>query len=110
MHIESAALDRRIEAGGVFCRRGFQLEKKRPVDQLDEDAAILDGLPRIGDLDQLASEPSAPAAPALGPIHLGYRIAPGGGLIAAIAKSSSAPAGRWVSLTGPLELTPARSS
>ena len=46
--------DRIIQAGLVLRRRALQLEQVWPVDLLDIDAALLDRLERIGELQQLA--------------------------------------------------------
>jgi hypothetical protein len=44
----------RDQARLTFRRRGLQLKQERAVDLLDIDAAILDRLESIGDLDDLA--------------------------------------------------------
>ena len=54
MQDEPAARDSQFEAGLVFGRRALVLAEKRPVDQFDEDPAVLCRLDRVGDLDQLA--------------------------------------------------------
>ena len=51
---QPAAIDRQIKVGLVLGRAGLVLIQKRRVDQLDVDTAVLNGLDRIGDLDQLA--------------------------------------------------------
>jgi hypothetical protein len=53
VHLEPAARDRKIEPGFVFGRAASQVVEKRPVDQLDEDAAVLNGFDAVGDLHQL---------------------------------------------------------
>lgn len=45
---ESALLDRIFEARAIFRRRGLVAKPERPVDLLDVDAAILDGLKCLG--------------------------------------------------------------
>jgi hypothetical protein len=50
----AAALDREPEAGAVLCRRGLEIEQHRPVQQFDMDPAVLNGLDRIGEFDQVA--------------------------------------------------------
>jgi hypothetical protein len=54
VQLEPAVLDRAIKPGLVFRRRALELEQKRPVDLLDIDPAVLDGLERVGELKQLA--------------------------------------------------------
>jgi len=54
VQLEPALLDRAQKAGLVFRRRALELEQKRPVDLLDIDPAVLDGLERVGELKQLA--------------------------------------------------------
>src|SRR5471030_1225781 len=54
MQDEPAARYCQLETSLVFGRRSLVFTQKRPVDQLDEDAAVLCRLNRIGDLDQLA--------------------------------------------------------
>src|ERR1700674_5372210 len=54
MEDEPAAGDRQIEASLVFGRAALVFAEERPVDQLDEDAAVLRRLDRGGDLDQPA--------------------------------------------------------
>jgi hypothetical protein len=51
---QPSLLDRAIEAGFVFRRRGLQLKQHRPVDLLDVDAAVLDGFHTVGEFDDLA--------------------------------------------------------
>jgi hypothetical protein len=47
-------VDRQRKTGAAFGRRALQFEKKWPIDQFDEDPAVLHGFDSIGDLDQLA--------------------------------------------------------
>jgi len=47
---QPAAFDRKLEAGAIFCRAAFVIIQERTVDQLDEDAAVLDGIDRVCDL------------------------------------------------------------
>jgi hypothetical protein len=47
------AVDRKLETGAVFGRAALVLKQKRPVDQFDQDASVLDGLNGVGDLHQL---------------------------------------------------------
>ena len=54
MQLQPAAGNRQIEAGLVFGRRGFLREQERPVDLLDLDAAVMDDLDGVGNLQQLA--------------------------------------------------------
>ncbi len=42
------------EAGPVLRGRAFELEQEWPVDLLDIDSAVLDGLERVGELEQFA--------------------------------------------------------
>ena len=49
-----AAFDRELEAGAVFGRAALVFVQERAVDQLDEDAAFLHELNRVGDLHELA--------------------------------------------------------
>jgi hypothetical protein len=51
---EPALGDRQLEPGAIFGRAAALLEQERPVDLLDVDAAVLDGLDGVGDLQQLA--------------------------------------------------------
>jgi hypothetical protein len=54
VHHKPPALDPELEAGAVFRRRRLETEQHRPVEQLDMDPAVLDGLGRLGELDPLA--------------------------------------------------------
>jgi hypothetical protein len=54
MHHQLAATDRELQRGAVFRWRSLHLEQHRTVEQLDMDAAVLDGFDRIGEFDQLA--------------------------------------------------------
>jgi len=47
---QPAALDRQLQAGAVLGRRAPLPVQERLVDLLDVDAAVLDGLNRLGDL------------------------------------------------------------
>jgi hypothetical protein len=54
VHYQPAALNRQRQTGAVFSRLSAMLVQERPVDLLDVNAALLDGLDAVGDLDQLA--------------------------------------------------------
>jgi hypothetical protein len=49
-----AVCARHLKASLVFGSRTTVLSQKRPIDQFDEDPAVLRRFDRIGDLDQLA--------------------------------------------------------
>ena len=51
-----AALNRELGAGAIFGRAAFVFEQEGAVDQLDEDAAVLHCLDRVGDLPQFARD------------------------------------------------------
>jgi hypothetical protein len=51
---QPATVDRQLERGAVFVGTALKLKQKRPVDLLDIDATVLNGIDRVGDLDQLA--------------------------------------------------------
>ena len=53
MQPQPAQQDRALQRRAVLIRRAASLEE-RAVDQLDIDAAVMDRLDRVGDLDQLA--------------------------------------------------------
>jgi hypothetical protein len=50
---QSAALNRELEAGAIFCRAVFVFEQERAVDQFNKDASVLNGLDGVCDLHQL---------------------------------------------------------
>jgi len=54
LHRMASLGDGPIEPGLVLGRRGLQLEQHRPVDLLDVDTAVLDGLDGVGEFDDLA--------------------------------------------------------
>ena len=54
MSQQPAALDGEIEPGSVLGRTAAFLEQEGPVELFDMDAAILHGLGRVGDLQELA--------------------------------------------------------
>ena len=53
MQHQPAALYRQIETGLVFVRGAFFAKQERPVDQLDVDLSVLNGLDAVGDLNGL---------------------------------------------------------
>jgi hypothetical protein len=53
MQLEPTALDRAIKPSLVFSGRSLVLVQHRPVEPLDQNAAVL-GLVSVGDLEQLA--------------------------------------------------------
>ena len=73
MFPQPATLDR-ARKGGAVLRRQAALGQEGRIDLLDMDAAVLDGLDRVGDLDQ----------PACG----GFRIGEGRGAINFVIRSS----------------------
>ena len=54
MQLKPAPSDAKVKAGSVFRWRALQLEKKRPVDLLDVDAAVLYRLGCVRQLEQFA--------------------------------------------------------
>jgi hypothetical protein len=54
VHHQPAALDRQIKASLVFVRRAFLAVQERPVDELDVDLAVLNGLDVVGNFNDLA--------------------------------------------------------
>jgi hypothetical protein len=61
MQYQPAFLNRAIEAALVLGRRNLQLKQHRPVDLLDIDATVLDGLEFVGDLDDLSHGLNTPS-------------------------------------------------
>ncbi len=55
MQREPAAVDRELEASGVLGRAAAISKKKRPVDFLDTNTAVLHRLDRVGDLEDPAA-------------------------------------------------------
>ena len=54
MHPEPAAINCKVEARAVFRRVPRSSKKEWAVEQLDENASVLDGLDGISDLHQLS--------------------------------------------------------
>jgi hypothetical protein len=54
VQFQPTALDRAIKPSLVFCRRRLVLVQRRPVEPLDQNAAVYIGLMSVGDLEELA--------------------------------------------------------
>ena len=54
MHHNPAAFDRALHSGRILIGRALDLEQERAVYLLNVNAAVLNGLDAVGDLDQLA--------------------------------------------------------